>query len=597
MLAAVAVLSGGIATVLYATELFASSELQTLNARFRIRGTEQPEGIRVVAVDDVTFSDLNLQWPFPRSLHARVIDRLRRDGARAIAYDVQFTEPTKAAEDNALIAATARAGNVALSTTEVDRRGRSKIFGGDEVLREIGARAGNSTIEPESNGWLCRFDRDVQGLVTLPVATAEIARGRRLRASAFPEGRTWVDYVGPPGTVRTVSFSSVLRGRVRPGLFRDQIVVVGAAAPSLQDVHPTCARGNRLMPGPEIQANAISTVLRGFPLRSAPLPVDLFFIVLLGLLPPLISLRLRQSANLVVRMLRALAFTLAGGGLYLVLAQLAFNAGWIVPAIYPLLAVGLSAAGALMVNYATTAIERARTRELFGRFVPSSVVDRVVDRTGDDFRLGGERVEATVLFSDIRGFTTFSESMPAEEVIKILNRYLEAMSDAILDHGGTLTAYIGDGIMAVFGAPIEQPDHADRALAAAREMLGPRLAEFNRWVRDEEGLAEGFRMGVGLNSGPIMAGNVGSERRCEYTAIGDTVNTASRIEGMTKGTPHQLFIADSTREALAEEPPDLVYVEEMPVRGRRGTVKIWSIADEQGETEEGDQVKGLVDGE
>jgi adenylate cyclase len=233
----------------------------------------------------------------------------------------------------------------------------------------------------------------------------------------------------------------------------------------------------------------------------------------------------------------------------------------------------------LIVNYASTAIERARTRELFGRFVPPSVVDRVVDRTGEDFRLGGERMEATVLFSDIRGFTTFSESMPAEEVIKILNRYLEAMSDAILDHGGTLTTYIGDGIMAVFGAPIEQPDHADRALAAAREMLGPRLAEFNRWVRQEEGLEEGFRMGVGLNSGPVMAGNVGSERRCEYTAIGDTVNTASRIEGMTKGTAHQLFISDSTREALTGDPGDLVYVEEMPVRGRRGTVKIWSIAD------------------
>ena len=120
-----------------------------------------------------------------------------------------------------------------------------------------------------------------------------------------------------------------------------------------------------------------------------------------------------------------------------------------------------------------------------------------------------------------------------------------------MDHGGTLVAYMGDGIMAVFGAPIEQPDHADRALAAAREMLSVRLERFNAWIR-EQGLGEGFRMGIGLNSGIVMSGQVGSERRIEYTAVGDTTNTAARLEGMTKGTPHQIFIADSTRALLSD---------------------------------------------
>ena len=140
-------------------------------------------------------------------------------------------------------------------------------------------------------------------------------------------------------------------------------------------------------------------------------------------------------------------------------------------------------------------------------------------------------------------------ALPADEVIDVLNRYLGEMSDAILDHGGTLVSYIGDGIMAVFGAPIEQPDHADRALAAAREMLDVRLPRVQRVAR-RAGHGDGFRMGIGLNSGRVMSGNVGSERRLEYTAIGDTTNTASRLEGMTKGTPHPLFIADSTRELL-----------------------------------------------
>jgi adenylate cyclase len=190
------------------------------------------------------------------------------------------------------------------------------------------------------------------------------------------------------------------------------------------------------------------------------------------------------------------------------------------------------------------------------------------------------------MFSDLRGFTSFAETMPVDQVIEILNRYLTEMSDAILNHGGTLVAYMGDGIMAVFGAPVEQPDHADRALAAAREMIGPRLDRFNEYLRGQ-GLGEGFRMGVGLNSGQVMSGNVGSERRLEYTAIGDTTNTAARLEGMTKGTPHMLFAAESTVELMKERPGDLTFVDEFEVRGRQAKIRLWSLTDgaEPAETE------------
>jgi adenylate cyclase len=137
---------------------------------------------------------------------------------------------------------------------------------------------------------------------------------------------------------------------------------------------------------------------------------------------------------------------------------------------------------------------------------------------------------------------------------------------------------MGDGIFAVFGAPLVQEDHADRALATAREMLSVRLPRFNAWLR-EEGLGDGFRMGIGLNSGHVMSGHVGSERRVEYAAVGDTTNTASRIEGLTKGTPYQLLLSDSTREALIVAPEDLVFVEETEIRGREARMKLWSIAD------------------
>ncbi len=183
-----------------------------------------------------------------------------------------------------------------------------------------------------------------------------------------------------------------------------------------------------------------------------------------------------------------------------------------------------------------------------------------------------------MLFSDLRGFTTFSESRPAQEVIEVINCYLNEMTEAILAAGGTLVSYMGDGIMGLFGAPLEQPDHADRALAAAMEMIGPCLDRFNAWLI-ENGHDHTFAMGVGLNSGLVMAGNIGSERRVEYTALGDTTNTASRLEGMTKGSGHMLFIADSTRQRLKDPPPGLLLVGELEVRGRAAAVPVWTIVE------------------
>ena len=157
----------------------------------------------------------------------------------------------------------------------------------------------------------------------------------------------------------------------------------------------------------------------------------------------------------------------------------------------------------------------------------------MLERTDDDLRLGGVSTVGTVMFTDLRGFTAFSENRPPELVIDALNHYFDETSDAILEHGGTLVAYRGDGFLAAFGAPIEVEDHADRALATARDMVDVRLPRFNEWLRSN-GLGEEVSMGVGLNSGPFMSGNVGSLRRLEYTVHGDTVNTASRIEGLTK---------------------------------------------------------------
>jgi PAS domain S-box-containing protein len=221
--------------------------------------------------------------------------------------------------------------------------------------------------------------------------------------------------------------------------------------------------------------------------------------------------------------------------------------------------------------------ERARVRDVFSRFVPEAVVEELLLQTGGSIRLGGETRTGTIMFTDLRGFTTFSESRPAEEVIEVVNRFLSEQTDAIMANGGTIIAYMGDGIMAAFGAPIEQDDHADRALAAARELVGVRLPALNAWMR-ERGLGDGFRMGVGLNSGSFVSGNVGHERRLEYTAIGDVTNTAARIQELTKGTPHMLLFSDPTLEALASQPDDLVAFGDAEIRGRKAAARLWSLA-------------------
>ena len=567
--AAVALATAAVVLAFWAGDVMRSTELETVDARFAIRGQHAAPDVVVVGIDAKTFGEVR-RFPFRRTLHARVIDRIRRAGARVIAYDVQFTEPSgDDSADNALVEAADRAPRIVLSTTEVGEDGATNVFGGDAVLRELGVRAGSGNLPNDPGGVIRRFAYDDLGLRAFAVVAAELFGAQRVARSEFAgDGSAWIDYPGPPRTITTVSFGDVRRGRVPAATFRGKVVVVGATAPVLKDVFTTSTASDDLMAGPEIQAAAIQTVLDGFPLRDAPGWLDGLLIALMAGVGALATARLGPARGALIGL--AMGIAMVAG------AQLAFGAGLIVVVLYPLLALVLGVFGAVGVAAAVHGFERERVRDLFARFVPEAVVDDVLARVDDDLRLGGERRVVTVLFSDIRGFTSYSEDRTPEEVIEVLNRYLTVMSNVILDHGGTLIAYMGDGIMAVFGAPTEQVDHADRALAAAEEMAGPALEEVNAWIRARGG--EDFRIGIGLNAGPVMAGNVGSERRMEYTTIGDTTNTASRLETMTKGTGHTIFLADSVRQMLTRTRDDMVRVDEMQVRGKDEPVVVWSVA-------------------
>jgi adenylate cyclase len=566
---AVAVLAAGTGIVAYEKELLRWLELQSVDARFGVRGKEsQPKGVAVVAIDARTFSERpDDRWPFLRRRHAKAIDILKKAGAKVITYDIQFTEPSNPEDDGMLFNSVQRAGNVVLGTSEIANGGKTRILGGDQNVRLARARPSSAQYDLDPNGVIRRIPYETDGLKTMPVVSYERAYGHSPDRAGFKPDGAWINFAGPPHTIRTLSFSQLLAHDFPPDFFRGRIVVVGASAPSIQDVHPTSTSGSDEMSGPEVQASAIATLQEGIPLRSVPEWIDIALIVLMALIAPLLGMRLG--------LLWVTVAALAAMGAFIVGAQIAFENGHMIAVTYPLLAAFIATIGVVGVRYFTEVRERRRTRTAFARFVPEAVVDRVLEQAEDGLRLGGEEVLGTVLFSDIRGFTTFSESHHAGEVIDILNHYLTEMTDAIMGHGGTLIGYLGDGIIAIFGAPLEQEDHADRALAAAEEMLGPRMASFNEWL-GERGVDQPFAMGIGINSGLFMAGNVGSQNRLEYTVIGDTVNTAARMEGLTKGSGHSVFISEATRFMLLSDPPPLQYVGEFEIRGRAGRMKIWA---------------------
>ena len=221
-------------------------------------------------------------------------------------------------------------------------------------------------------------------------------------------------------------------------------------------------------------------------------------------------------------------------------------------------------------------LEQERVQEVFTRFLPEQIAAEMLAASDGVPKIRAVRLWATVMFVDLRGFTRFADDAPVEQVISVLARYLSTMGDCVLDHGGTLVKNLGDGLMAAFGAPVESVDHADRAVATAIEMTTTRLDDFNGWLRAEGITDDGFAMGVGLASGRVMSGTLGSERRFDYDVIGDTVNTAARIEQLTKQTSSAVLIADQTKTNMTGSTEALRFVDEFEIRGKQSRIKLWT---------------------
>jgi CHASE2 domain-containing sensor protein len=334
----------------YAAGAWTRLENDTLDMRFAVRGAQPtPRDVAVVAIDDRTFNALGLRWPFPRRLDGDVIRILHADGARAIAFDVQFTEPSDPTDDGDLYAAVAGARNVVLATTEVNSRGQTDVLGGAANLRAAHAVAAAANLPADAGSVIRRYPDRMLGLPSFAVAAARIA-GHSVSPARFHHDTALIDFRGPPGSVPTYSFSDVLRGRVSPRAFAGRVVVVGATAPTLQDLHPTSTTGAQPMAGAEVQADAIWTALHDNPLAPVSPWLAVAAILLCAVVAPLAALRLRVRT--------ATAAAVAVGAAYLAVAQLAFDSGSVLTVSYPLVAWVVGTVGMVAASYTAAAAER-----------------------------------------------------------------------------------------------------------------------------------------------------------------------------------------------------------------------------------------------
>jgi adenylate cyclase len=320
-----------------------------------------------------------------------------------------------------------------------------------------------------------------------------------------------------------------------------------------------------MMTGPELHANIVETILTGrFP---QPVPSFLRWLYLFGVfaLATMIFFRMSPLMGLVA----GLSVGLAGEAL----AYLLFCWDWLLPVAGLQLGVILTYLGTLGVRLTGEERERARLRQLFGRYVTDEVVEKLL-LAGKHPDLGGEAFQVTVLFADIRNFTTISEHLRPHEVVEMLNTYFTGVCEPILEQGGMVDKFIGDAVMAVFGAPAAHPDHARRAIKSALAMAG-KAAEFQSWMAQRfagRGLPT-FAIGIGLNTGEAVVGNIGSPKRLEFTSIGDTVNTASRLEGLTKELGWTIVASSETIKAAG---PGVVTGrrEKLQVKGRQEAIEV-----------------------
>jgi adenylate cyclase len=540
------------------------------------------DGPVIVAIDEPSMAEIGSQWPWPRALHGRLIEALRKAGAKAIAFDVIFAEPAAAPENDEALAKALGPDVVLAGDQTVIQTPQAEQFVRTEPLplfTDKGAKVGIASVNLSGDGTLRQIPPYPDGFA-LTLATV---------AGADPEPpprRALIQTFGPARTYPTVSYYQALdpENFLPDGTFRDRVVIVGLSlqnAPSIADggadafatSDTVFSRG--LVAGAEIQAAIYDNLVHRLFISQARGAVIIPAIILAALAA---ALAVRKSTNW---------RTLGYGALALTLILLAsyglMRLGHVfVSPLGPGLAFLGTAVGQAGLDYAE---ERRRRREItlaFSQYLSPALVERLA-QDPSQLKLGGERRTLTILFCDVRGFTTISEDMKddPEGLTTLINRLLTPLSEAVLNKGGTIDKYIGDCLMAFWNAPLDDPDHAVHALAAALDMLAA-LKRLNAELEAEARAAgrppKTLRIGIGINTGECVVGNMGSARRFDYSALGDAVNLASRLEGASKNYGVPLLLGERTAVLAAVKFP-IAELDRITVKGRNAVSPVFTVAE------------------
>ncbi|MCA1900201.1 MAG: adenylate/guanylate cyclase domain-containing protein [Chloroflexi bacterium] len=566
----------------------------------RLRGKQETSNnVVIVAIDDFSFNWTGSQWPWPRSYLAAIVEQINQGGGRVVGLDIFLFEPDpEDGNDEALAAALENAPAAVsveqISNERVDGFAVSALsrplpvylealdgigvtaFARDEDAVVRGVRAYETYRQKDYFHWAFEAAR-LYLKTDSPTKTADgkiLFNGQVVPTS---RGQILINFAGPAKSFPTYSAADVHDGVVleeNPDAFREKIVLIGATTVTLQDVYPTPFSAQVPMPGVEIVANAIETLVSGTYLREAPPWLEILVTLLAAPLAFIIVSRSKQPSLT----LTLLAAAMLGYAVFVFVSFLRFR--YLLPFISPQLTLFLGVVLPTLEQAVSQELEKRRVRNLFSRFISPEMVDQMM--SARDLSALNKRADLSVLFSDIRGFTTLSEKLTPEEVVALLNPYLEAMSKEIYKHGGTVDKYEGDAIIAFFGEPIPFKDHAARSLRAALDMRKALDKLKKQWAA--EGRPTQIEMGIGINSGEVFVGLLGSEQRINYTVIGDNANLASRLQDLTKTYAWPILISESVYQQVKEE-FDAEFADAVTVKGKTKPVNVYKVIGRKGAPE------------
>jgi adenylate cyclase len=592
---------------------FDRSKLSFIDKDFAARGPlpipPDSLGVILVTISDKSENTLPARFPFPRSYYAHAIENLNRAGARAIGIDLTFEtgDAHGSKEDSLLFNAIRQSKNVVVAGKTDIRIDEANITRQDEDFHSIFYKADSSVgivyVPNDQDGIFRRYwpfakvpgeERYIPTFAFalfnkyyhLPsTATCrDTSAAFLLDAHSIPkydDVSMLINYFGPAGqTYRTFDLADILDdktfktkeelrygvdintfddpdiGLLKSGIFKNKIVIIGPAFPESKDIFPVSIAkpehpDENLMYGMEIHANALQTLLSGDFVIPLPVWQKVLLVWLISLLTFFAVSVLKHLKWQRSYLLEIVAVLFIGIEIYGVLYfSIYFFAAHrlIIPVVSPIAAVFANYVGSAVYQYLTERKQKVMIKGMFSQYLNPTVVDELIAHP-EKLRLGGERRELTVLFSDIAGFTTFSEKLPPEELVLVLNEYLSAMTEIVFKNDGTLDKYEGDAVMAFWGAPVELDNNALHACNAALEMQARLVTIREKWK--SEGKPDVY-VRIGLNTGEMVVGNMGGIGRFDYTVIGDSVNLGSRLEGANKQYGTYIMVSERTRDLVKD---------------------------------------------